>query len=220
MKTVEKIYPSRQVFDITQKTSRLFTDKGEESVNKYCVRFNLKKRFCNVCQKETLTIRTSNNCVCVYCNQSIAIGEQEKEITQDLSWYQHYQMTQQAGYNDLDIKGYGDIYRAKIPYDIQIGDIFNIYLGESTKNGCEWLGSIDKSLNKHLEYLENNKLFTSFQEDKQQFIFDWLSNNPKVNPNSVFENEAFINAFKDYLSEVKDEYQLSQSDIEAALGID
>lgn len=161
MKTIERIYPSRIAFEITQDTSRLFTDKGKEAVISYCKKYNLKERFCNTCQMEAPTIRTPNNCVCTCCNQSVTIDSTEKSITQNLSWYQHYKMTQEAGYDDLDIKGYDIIHRACVPHDITIGDIFNIYLGESTKNGCIYLGTLDQSLSRYLfekEMIESGKI--------------------------------------------------------------
>jgi hypothetical protein len=53
----------------------------------------------------------------------------------------------QLGYTDYDVLGHPQgIYRIKILPDLKIGDIFNAYSGESTKNGVVWLGSIEKSL--------------------------------------------------------------------------
>lgn len=83
-------------------------------------------------------------------------NEQEKQIILDTSDRKLYEYTEEQKYHDYDITGYGSIYRAKVPFDIQPGDIFNIYLDESTKHGCEWLGTLDKSLNNHLNELENS----------------------------------------------------------------
>jgi hypothetical protein len=52
---------------------------------------------------------------------------------------------------DVDIEGCSDIHRAKVPNGIEKGDIFNIYRGESTKEGCEWVGNLEESLIKHIE---------------------------------------------------------------------
>lgn len=56
-------------------------------------------------------------------------------------------------YVEFSITGAGDIYRAKLPRNMEIGDIFNIYRGESTKEGCEWLGDLETSILAHLHNL-------------------------------------------------------------------
>ena len=47
-----------------------------------------------------------------------------------------------AGY----IKGNEVVDRAVVPYKIKKGDIFNVYYGESSKAGCEWMGDLKSSL--------------------------------------------------------------------------
>ncbi len=49
-------------------------------------------------------------------------------------------------YKGYEVEGYGDIHLAKVPYGIREGDMFNIYRGESTKNGCVWKGNLQHSL--------------------------------------------------------------------------
>lgn len=82
------------------------------------------------------------------------VANPKKQIILDTSNRASYQNTEQQHYYDYDIIGYGNIHRAKVPHSIKRGDIFNIYLGKSEKNGCEWQGTLDKSLNRHLEILE------------------------------------------------------------------
>lgn len=53
-------------------------------------------------------------------------------------------------YKEYDIAGFADIYRAKVPHNIAKGDIFNIYLGQSTKEGCVWEGDLKSSLLNHI----------------------------------------------------------------------
>jgi hypothetical protein len=53
----------------------------------------------------------------------------------------------QLGYSDYDVLGHSQgIYRIKILPDLQVGDVFSAYSGESTKNDVVRLGSIEKSL--------------------------------------------------------------------------
>lgn len=59
-------------------------------------------------------------------------------------------------FRDYDVTGYGNIYRAAVPYGIKPGQYFNIYRGESTKNGCLWMGSLDFSLLKLLAIESSN----------------------------------------------------------------
>lgn len=54
-------------------------------------------------------------------------------------------------YKEFDIKGCSNIHTAKVPNDIKEGDIFNIYRGESTKEGCTWKGDLESSLKAHVE---------------------------------------------------------------------
>lgn len=58
--------------------------------------------------------------------------------------------TKKNGYRDYDINGYGDIRRACVPFKIALGDIFNIYRGKSKKEGCIWLGTLEYSLESHI----------------------------------------------------------------------
>ncbi|MGK6342882.1 hypothetical protein ACMGDK_11620 [Chryseobacterium sp. DT-3] len=60
-------------------------------------------------------------------------------------------------YTEYDLVGFSDIYRAKVSINIEVGDIFNIYRGESTKEGCEWVGNLEKSLTEHLELKTDDK---------------------------------------------------------------
>jgi len=50
-----------------------------------------------------------------------------------------------SGYNDYDVFG-NTVYRAKVVFDIEVGDIFNVYIGESSKEGVVWQGDIITSL--------------------------------------------------------------------------
>lgn len=53
-------------------------------------------------------------------------------------------------FRDYDISGIKNINRAKVPYRIKVGEIFNIYRGVSTKEGCKWMGNLQYSLVWHL----------------------------------------------------------------------
>lgn len=52
------------------------------------------------------------------------------------------------GYNDYDIAGHACVHRACVPHDMQKGDYFNVYHGESSKSGCRWDGDLISSLRK------------------------------------------------------------------------
>lgn len=54
-------------------------------------------------------------------------------------------------YKEFEIQNHSDIRRAKVPHNIKKGDIFNIYRGESTKEGCAWEGCLKNSLINHLK---------------------------------------------------------------------
>ena len=49
-------------------------------------------------------------------------------------------------FRDYDVTGISDIHRAVVPYGIKKGQYFNVYRGESTKNGCKWMGNLQYSL--------------------------------------------------------------------------
>ena len=59
-------------------------------------------------------------------------------------------------YSEYKLEGFKDIRRAKVSCNIKIGDIFNIYRGESTKEGCEWRGDLETSLLEHLKLESEN----------------------------------------------------------------
>lgn len=45
-----------------------------------------------------------------------------------------------------EVSGLSDIRGAKVYYGIKKGEIFNVYRGESTKEGCKWMGDLKYSL--------------------------------------------------------------------------
>lgn len=53
-------------------------------------------------------------------------------------------------YKEFYIEGCSNIRRAKVPHNIEMGDTFNIYRGESTKEGCTWKGNLEQSLLAHV----------------------------------------------------------------------
>lgn len=55
-------------------------------------------------------------------------------------------LVSRKSFRDYDVAGIIDIRRAAVPYGIKVGQLFNIYRGESTKNGCKWMGSLQYSL--------------------------------------------------------------------------
>lgn len=50
------------------------------------------------------------------------------------------------GFDDYDVKGHSSIKRACVPNDIKVGDMFNIYHGESSKSGVIWRGNLPASI--------------------------------------------------------------------------
>lgn len=50
------------------------------------------------------------------------------------------------GYYDYDVSGYGNIKRACVPFKLDEGDTFNVYIDGGTKVGCEWFGDLHLSL--------------------------------------------------------------------------
>ncbi len=55
-------------------------------------------------------------------------------------------VTGKNGYRDYEIYGFFTVKRACVSPTIKIGDIFNVYYGESTKIGVEWRGDLKTSL--------------------------------------------------------------------------
>ena len=54
-------------------------------------------------------------------------------------------------YKEYYIENCSNIHRAKVCHGIKKGDIFNIYRGESRKEGCVWEGDLESSLLNHLK---------------------------------------------------------------------
>ncbi|HRL95516.1 MAG TPA: hypothetical protein PK873_18445 [Pseudomonas sp.] len=68
-------------------------------------------------------------------------GQSQQKISAQL-------VTEEHGYKDFDIAGHPCVHRACVPHDIQKGDYFNVYHGESSKSGCRWDGDLIRSLRK------------------------------------------------------------------------
>lgn len=51
-------------------------------------------------------------------------------------------------YKEYDITDCA-ISRAKVPHDVKIGDIINVYYKNGRKEGCEWKGDLETSINTH-----------------------------------------------------------------------
>lgn len=49
-------------------------------------------------------------------------------------------------HDDYDIEGLSTIHRAKPIHNMAVGEYFNVYYGESSKNGAKWLGDLESSL--------------------------------------------------------------------------
>lgn len=67
--------------------------------------------------------------------------DSEGIISAELSSSEH-------GFDDFDVAGHPCVHRACVRHDIQVGDVFNVYHGESSKSGLVWDGSLLSALRK------------------------------------------------------------------------